>query len=76
MPIYYKLHHLDNGSIQFGEILPSKSLILDLNDNFLIDISNISYIDKIIYEGVEIKLNNKQSLYLKEFKINEIDQLL
>ena len=76
LPIYYKLHHLDNGSIQFGEILPSKSLILDLNDNFLIDISNISYIDKIIYEGVEIKLNNKQNLYLKEFKINEIDQLL
>lgn len=76
LPIYYKLHHLDNGSIQFGEILPSKSLILDLNDNFLIDISNISYIDKITYEGVEIKLNNKQSLYLKEFKINEIDQLL
>ena len=76
LPIYYKLHHLDNDSIQFGEILPSKSLILDLNDNFLIDISNISYIDKIIYEGVEIKLNNKQNLYLKEFKINEIDQLL
>ena len=76
LPIYYKLHHLDNGSIQFGEILPSKSLILDLNDNFLIDISNISYIDKIIYEGVEIKLNNKQNLYLKEFNVNEIDQLL
>ena len=76
LPIYYKLHHLDNDSIQFGEILPSKSLILDLNDNFLIDISNISYIDKIIYEGVEIKLNNKQNLYLKEFNINELDQLL
>ena len=76
LPIYYKLHHLDNDSIQFGEILPSKSLILDLNDNFLIDISNISYIDKIIYEGVEIKLNNKQILYLKEFNVNEIDQLL
>jgi hypothetical protein len=76
LPIYYKLHHLDNDSIQFGEILPAKSLILDLNNNFLIDISNISYIDKIIYEGVEIKLNNKQNLYLKEFKINEIDQLL
>tara|TARA_Y100000022_G_scaffold66051_1_gene56729 strand:- start:8931 stop:9647 length:717 start_codon:yes stop_codon:yes gene_type:complete len=76
LPIYYKLHHLDNDSIQFGEILPSKSLILDLNDNFLIDISNISYIDKIIYEGVEIKLNNKQNLYLKEFNVNEIDQLL
>ena len=76
LPIYYKLHHLDNDSIQFGEILPAKSLILDLNDNFLIDISNISYIDKIIYEGVEIKLNNKQNLYLKEFNVNEIDQLL
>ena len=76
LPIYYKLHHLDNGSIQFGEILPSKSLILDLNDNFLIDISNISYIDKIIYEGVEINLNNKQNLYLKEFNINELGQLL
>jgi len=76
LPIYYKLHHLDNDSIQFGEILPSKSLILDLNDNFLIDISNISYIDKIIYEGVEINLNNKQNLYLKEFNINELDQLL
>jgi len=76
LPIYYKLHHLDNDSIQFGEILPSKSLILDLNDNFLIDISNISYIDKIIYEGVEIKLNNKQNLYLKEFNVNEIDKLL
>jgi len=76
LPIYYKLHHLDNDSIQFGEILPAKSLILDLNDNFLIDISNISYIDKIIYEGVEIKLNNKQNLYLKEFNINELDQLL
>ena len=51
LPIYYKLHNLDNDTIQFGEILPSKSLILDSNDNFLIDISNISYIDKIIYEG-------------------------
>ena len=75
-PIYYKLHNIDNDTIQFGEILPSKSLILDSNDNFLIDISNISYIDKIIYEGIEIKLNNKQNLYLKEFNINELDQLL
>ena len=76
LPIYYKLNNLDNDTIQFGEILPYKSLILDLNDNFLIDISNISYIDKIIYEGVEIRLNNEKDLYLKEFNINELDQLL
>jgi len=76
MPIYYKIYYPNNNSIFFGEILPSKSLVLDLNDNFLIDISNISYIDKIIYEGIEFKLKNEQNLYLKEFNINKISQLL
>ena len=74
--IYYKIHNLNDNFILFGEILPSKSLVLDLNDNFLIDISNISYIDKIIYEGIEFKLKNQQNLYLKEFNINKINQLL
>ena len=76
MPIYYKIHYQNDNSIVFGEILPSKSLVLDLNDNFLIDISNISYIDKIIYQGIEFKLKNEQNLYLKEFNVNKINQLL
>ena len=67
---------LSTFSFSSGEILPSKSLVLDLNDNFLIDISNISYIDKIIYQGIEFKLKNEQNLYLKEFNVNKINQLL
>ena len=37
---------------------------------------NISYIDKIIYQGIEFKLKNEQNLYLKEFNVNKINQLL
>ena len=60
-----------------GGILVNQNKNLEfLNDNFLIDISNISYIDKIIYEGIEFKLKNQQNLYLKEFNINKINQLL
>ena len=74
-PIYFKANNRDKKTIKFGEIL-FDSLVLDLESDFLIDISNIRYIDKIIYRGVEFKINMKSDFYLKNFEINKMEKLL
>lgn len=74
--IFYKIHYLNDNSLKFGEILASKSLVLDLNTEFLIDISNISYIDKIMFQGKTFKVDKRLDFYLQGFDIKKLSQLL
>ncbi|MFL2534570.1 MAG: hypothetical protein ACJ0RM_06425 [Alphaproteobacteria bacterium] len=75
-PIYYKIKYIDKKTILFGELLQLNKIELDLNNDFLIDLSNIANIDKIIYRGIEINLKNNYKFYLKDFNINELETLL
>ena len=63
-------------TLQFGEITKSKELILELDNDFFIDLSNINNIDKIIYRGVEIRLNKELNSYLFNFHIKDLETLL
>ncbi len=74
--IYFKIHNLNKKTIQFGEILHSKELSLELDDDFLIDLSNIDNVDKIIYRGIELKLNKELNSYLVNFDIKNLETLL
>ena len=74
--IYYKVQHNTKKTIQFGEILHANELILDLDNDFSIDLSNINNIEKIIYRGIEIKLKNNLNFYLLNFRITELEKLL
>mgnify|MGYP000318119242 CR=1 FL=1 len=74
--IYFKLKNNNRKTIQFGEILHYKELNIDLDDDFFIDLSNIDNIDKIIYRGIEIKLNKELNSYLANFNIKDLETLL
>ena len=75
-PIYYKIKYIDKKTILFGELLQLNKIELDLNNDFLIDLSNIANIDKITYRGIEINLKNNYQFYLKDFNINKLETLL
>ena len=75
-PIYYKIKYIDKKTIQFGELLHLNKIELNLNNDFLIDLSNIANIDKITYRGIEINLKNNYQFYLKDFNINKLETLL
>ena len=75
-PIYYKINYIDKKTIRFGEILQLNKIELNLNNDFLIDLSNIANIDKITYRGIEINLKNNYQFYLKDFNINKLETLL
>jgi len=74
--IYYKLLNNNKKTIQFGEILQSNELNLDLDNDFFIDLSNINNIEKIIYRGIEIKVNDFLNFYLVNFNIKDLETLL
>ena len=74
--IYYKIKYIDKKTIRFGELLQLDKIELDLDNDFLIDLSNIANIDKITYRGIEIKLKNNYQFYLKDFNINKLEKLL
>ncbi len=74
--IFYKIQNNIKNTLQFGEIIKSNELILDLDNDFFIDLSNINNIDKIIYRGIEIKLNEKLNSYLFNFDIKDLETLL
>ena len=58
------------------EILQSKELNIELDDDFFIDLSNIDNIDKIIYRGIEIKLIKELNSYITNFNIKDLETLL
>ncbi len=74
--IYYKIQNNIRKNIQFGEILHYKELNIELDDDFFIDLSNISNVDKIIYRGIEIKINTELNSYLVNFNIKDLETLL
>ena len=74
--IYYKIQNNIRKNIQFGEILHYKELNIELDDDFSIDLSNISNVDKIIYRGIEIKINTELNSYLVNFNIKDLETLL
>ncbi len=74
--IFYKIQNNSKNTLQFGEIIKSNELILDLDNDFFIDLSNINNIDKIIYRGIEIRLNKELNYYLLNFYIKNLETLL
>ena len=74
--IFYKIQNNIKNTLQFGEITKSNELIIDLDNDFFIDLSNINNIDKIIYRGIEIRLNNELNYYLLNFYIKDLETLL
>ena len=74
--IFYKIQNNIKNTLQFGEITKSNELIIDLDNDFFIDLSNINNIDKIIYRGVEIRLNKELNSYLFNFQIKDLETLL
>ena len=74
--IFYKIQNNLKNTLQFGEIIKSNELILDLDNDFFIDLSNINNIDKIIYRGIEIRLNKELNSYLFNFYIKDLETLL
>ena len=74
--IYYKIQSNIRKTLQFGEIIKSNELILELDNDFLIDLSNINNIEKIIYRGIEIKVNDFLNYYLENFNIKDLETLL
>ncbi len=74
--IYYKIQDKVLNTLQFGEIVKFKELIVDLDNDFLIDLSNINNIEKIIYRGIEFKLNKELNSYILNFNIRDLDTLL
>ncbi len=74
--IFYKIQNNIKKTLQFGEIINSNELILDLDNDFFIDLSNINNIDKIIYKGIEIRLNKELNSYLLNFDIKNLETLL
>ncbi len=73
---YFKVQNIEKNTIKFGELLHAEPLILKLDSDFFIDISNINNIDKIIYRGIEFKVNMGSDFYLKNFEINKFERLL
>ncbi len=74
--IFYKIQNNIKNTIQFGEITKSKELILELDNDFFIDLSNINNIDKLIYRGIEIRVNTELNSYLFNFDIKDLETLL
>ncbi len=74
--IFYKIQNNIKNTLQFGEIIKSNELILNLDNDFSIDLSNINNIDKIIYKGIEIRINKILNSYLKNFAIKDLEILL
>lgn len=74
--VYYKIHSNIRKTIQFGEIIISNELILDLDNDFLIDLSNINNVEKIIYKGIEFKISKELNFYLLNFDIKDLETLL
>ena len=74
--IYYKIQNKNRKTIQFGEIFESSELNIDLDNDFLIDLSNINNVEKIIYRGIEIKVSEGLNSYLLNFNIKDLEALL
>ena len=74
--IYYKLQNNNKKIIKFGEIFQNNELNLDLDNDFLIDLSNINNVEKIIYRGIEIRINEGLNSYLVKFDIEDLQTLL
>ncbi len=74
--IFYKIENLDKKNIEFGELYGSKFLSLSLDNNYLLDLSDINNIDKIVYKGVRFRISTDDHFALKDFKILEMELLL
>ena len=75
-PMYFKVKNIDQKTIEFGELLRLSKIEFDLKNDFLIDLSNIANIDKIIFRGVEIKLRNNYEFYIKDFNIKKLEEII
>ena len=68
--IYYRVTDNEQKTLNFGIINSDNPLILNFNDDFSIDLSNIILIDKIIINDSTYQIDVNKPYVLKNFKLN------
>ena len=69
---YYKIYFKEDDLEKFGKLDLNNDLVVDKNKEFLIDISDTSTIDFIIFNNSKYKLTNDFRYYLKNFDIKSL----
>ena len=72
---YYKVHYLIDDLESFGQLNVNFDLIIKSEKDVLIDISDISAIDFIIFNNNKYKFLNDYRYYLKNFDIKKLYDL-
>ena len=62
---YYKIYFTRDGTEKFGQLNYRNSLLVDKKKEFLIDISDTSSIDFLIFNNAKYKLRDDSRYYLK-----------
>ena len=69
---YYKIYFTSDGTEKFGQLNFQNSLLVDEKKEFLIDISDTSSIDYLIFNNAKYKLRDDSRYYLKNFNIKSL----
>ncbi|MDG2007668.1 MAG: helix-turn-helix domain-containing protein [Alphaproteobacteria bacterium] len=72
---YYKIYFMRDGTEKFGQLNYRNSLLVDKKKEFLIDISDTSSIDFLIFNNAKYKLRDDFRYYLKNFDIKSLYNL-
>jgi len=72
---YYKIYFTRDGTEKFGQLNYRNSLLVDKKKEFLIDISDTSSIDFLIFNNAKYKLRDDFRYYLKNFDIKSLYNL-
>tara|TARA_B110001452_G_C15140420_1_gene397089 strand:+ start:55 stop:786 length:732 start_codon:yes stop_codon:yes gene_type:complete len=72
---YYKIYFTRDGTEKFGQLNFQNSLLVDKKKEFLIDISDTSSIDFLIFNNAKYKLRDDSRYYLKNFNIKSLYNL-
>jgi len=72
---YYKIYFTREGTEKFGQLNFQNSLLVDKKKEFLIDISDTSSIDFLIFNNAKYKLRDDSRYYLKNFNIKSLYNL-
>ena len=73
--IFFKIYYQTKQLQSLGELDSEMNLILLLSDNAIIDLSNLSAIEYLIFNGKKYTLPNDFSYYLKNFDISKLSNL-
>jgi hypothetical protein len=72
---YYKIYFMIDDTEKFGQLNYQNSLLVNNKKEFLIDISDTSSIDFLIFNNAKYKLRDDSRYYLKNFDIKSLYNL-